>query len=288
MSNLKPATKYADQAKLIAQKGIIVNSNSVCMDFFSHVNYYRFSGYFLPFIDKKTEICTVPVSFEQLRDIYSFDTELRCLLSTTIETIEIYIRTQLAYYSGHKYGPDGYTDACNFNKYHDHIEFNKRINGCISDNRNTLVVKHHMNKYGGRFPIWVIIEFFSLGMTSFFFSDMKNADKACIAQSTYGVNYQVLSSWLRCLTDLRNKCAHYSRLYYWSFPAIPKMPKGVRFTPDSKLFSQIYMLKLMYPIPSEWNKAFLGPLKKIFKKYSDSICREHIGFPYRWKSMLTI
>ena len=57
-----------------------------------------------------------------------------------------------------------------------------------------------------------------MGMLSYFYRGMKNKDKATIAQSLYGVNYQTLESWLRCMTDLRNRCAHYSRIYYWVFP----------------------------------------------------------------------
>ena len=79
-----------------------------------------------------------------------------------------------------------------------------------------------------------------------------------------------------------------SMLYYWTFPAIPKMPKGDPFVPNSQLFSQIYMLKLMYPDPAEWETVLLKPLIKLFKKYSKSIDRRHVGFPYRWKSILKI
>lgn len=30
-----------------------------------------------------------------------------------------------------------------------------------------------MEKYGGKFPLWVIIEFFSMGMLSYFYSTLK-------------------------------------------------------------------------------------------------------------------
>lgn len=43
--------------------------------------------------------------------------------------------------------------------------------------KSTPVVRHHMNKYDGHFPIWVIIEYFSLGTLSYFYRGMKNNDK---------------------------------------------------------------------------------------------------------------
>ena len=115
---------------------------------------------------------------------------------------------------------------------------------------------------------------------------MKNNDKAKIAETTYGVNYQTLESWLRCLTDLRNRCAHYSRLYYWIFPATPKMPAKEKYIPTRRIFAQLYMLKLMYPDKEKWNDEFIKPLTKLIKKYKNDISLKHLDFPYRWQSML--
>ena len=115
---------------------------------------------------------------------------------------------------------------------------------------------------------------------------MKNPDKTNIANNMYGVNYQTMESWLRCLTDLRNRCAHYSRIYYWIFPAIPKMPSTEKYIPTRRLFAQLYMLKLMYPNKNAWNDEFLKPLIKLIKKYKSDISLKHLDFPYRWKSML--
>lgn len=176
--------------------------------------------------------------------------------------------------------------SSSFNEHHNHTTYLKHINTCISENSNTLVVKHHKKIYDGHFPIWAIIDFFSVGMLSYFYRGMKNPDKAKIAENVYGVNYQILESWLRCLTDLRNRCAHYSRLYYWIFPAIPKMPSKENYIPTRRLFAQLYMLKLMYPNKEDWNNEFLKPLIKLTKKYKNDISLKHLDFPYRWKSLL--
>ncbi len=120
-------------------------------------------------------------------------------------------------------------NSSSFNKRHNHAAYIKHVTSCISENANTLVVKHHN----------------------------ENPDKAKMAEDLYGVNYQILESWLRCLTDLRNRCAHYSRLYYWIFPATPKMPSKEKYIPTRRLFAQLYMLKLMYPEKENWNNEFL-------------------------------
>lgn len=283
---LKSPTTFQQQASILASRNVIINDFSYCESFLSRVNYYRLTGYLLPFIHNPGNTCSPNVTIEQIEGIYRFDEELRSLLSTVIEKIEIYLRTQLSYYSGHQYGADGYMDASNYNARHNHVVFLGLINRTIQDNSKAPAIHHHIVTYGGKFPIWVIVDYFTLGMLSHFYTDMKNPDKSYLANTLYSVNYQILTSWMRCLTDLRNRCAHYSRLYYWIFPAIPAIPKGDPFRADRTLFSQLYMLKYMYPDPNKWNEDFIKPLAKLLAKYRTYISKSHIGFPYRWKSIL--
>ena len=121
-------------------------------------------------------------------------------------------------------------------------------------------------------------------------------DKKHIANKLYGISDSVLEGWLRCVTDLRNKCAHYSRIYYWIFPALPrffdeenspKYPNDYRPANYRRVFSQLYMLKLMYPIKEKWNDRFLNPLKDLMKEYEDSISLIHLGFPPDWQEQLS-
>lgn len=283
---LKKPTTYSEQLQLLEKKNIIISDKEACLAFLSQTNYYRLSGYFLPFIRTPEEKCFIELDFNRIKNIYSFDSELRNLLTYAIEKIEIHLRTQLAYLHSHKYGAEGYMLPTSFNKRHNHQAYIFHINSCISENSNTLIVKHHKEHYDNHFPLWVIIDFFSIGMLSYFYRGMKNPDKATIAERIYGVNYQTLESWLRCLTDLRNRCAHYSRLYYWIFPALPKMPANEKYIPTRRLFAQIYMLKLLYPDKENWNNEILKPLIKLIKKYKTDISLKHLDFPYRWKSML--
>ena len=284
---LKKPTTFEEQVTLLEKKNIFIEDKTSCINFLSKVNYYRISGYLLPFIRKDEEKCFIDLSFNRVVNIYSFDAELRNLLAYAIEKVEVYIRTQLTYHHTHTYGSEGYMLASSFNPKHNHSLFIKHVKSCISDNSNTLIVKHHKKHYEGHFPLWSIMDFFSMGMLSYFYRGMKNPDKAEIAEQLYGVNYQTLDSWLRCLTDLRNRCAHYSRLYYWIFPALPKMPNGEKYSPTRRLFAQLYMLKLMYPPTEDWNQDVLKPLVKLVKKYKPYISLKHLDFPYRCKSMLT-
>ena len=129
-------------------------------------------------------------------------------------------------------------------------------------------------------------DIFSMGMLSYFYADLQSGDQKYLAKELYGTSVACLKSWLRCITDLRNRCAHYSRLYYWSFPALPKMPRELEMSPNRKLFSQILVLKLLYPNKKEWINKVLIELKAIVEEYENDISLRHIGFPEDWYEQL--
>lgn len=171
--------------QLLEKKGIVIEDTEKCLHFLSHVNYYRLSAYYLPFRDTETQTLFPNIEFERIQKIYEFDQELRKLIFAAIETIEIYLRAQIAYYHAHKYGSEGYRNIDCYNAHHDHADFLRRLSGCINENRKTLIVQHHIEKYDGHFPVWVIIEFFSMGMLSHFYRDLVTQDRKKLAKRLY-------------------------------------------------------------------------------------------------------
>ncbi len=283
----KKPTKFEEQIELIKNKGFIIDDEIICKNFLQNVNYYRISAYLLPFKDINGKY-KINMKFTTIYKIYEFDRKLSLLLFSAIEKIEIYLRIQLAYYHSHKYGELGYMEKDSFSKKHKHDEFNIKIHKCIENNKNSKIVTHHNNVYDGKFPLWVVIEFFSMGMLSYFYSDMVLEDKKYIAKECFNTTYKHLDSWLYCLTELRNMCAHYSRLYFWSFPAYAKMPKNIVINNNQYLFPQIIMLKYMYPKIYKWDSEFVIPLKLIIEEYNEYINLIHIGFPSDWEKFIYI
>jgi abortive infection bacteriophage resistance protein len=202
-----------------------------------------------------------------------------------MEGLEKKLRTQIAYFHAHKYGTLGYLDNDNFNTKHKHKKFKKLIDNAIYANRHTLIVQHHQEKYDSSFPIWVIIEFFTFGMLSTFYSDMKREDQKNISRSLFGRSDAELRSWLLCLTNLRNACAHYSRLYYTIFSARPATINGLDREMNRKLFDYILIAKELCKESDYWRVEFLP----FFLSLMDSqkhIQLEHIGFPENWRDYL--
>ncbi len=52
---------------------------------------------------------------------------------------------------------------------------------------------------------------------------MKTADQKNLARTYYPkVDYRDLGNWLEVLTIIRNRCAHYSRLFNYKMPKVIK------------------------------------------------------------------
>lgn len=282
---LKVATTFDEQLDRMESRGCIIADKTWAKEILNQINYYRLTAYFLPYksVDEKYVDGT---TFNNMYRTYEFDRRIRHLLFSTIEEIEIMLRAQLSYFHAHKYGALGYENEDNFNSFHNHDEFISKISAEIMRNENNLFVKHHNEFYGGKFPIWVVIELFTMGQLSFFFSDMPRQDQKEIAKNLYETTDTNVRSWLKCLTELRNDCAHYSRLYNTNFISVPATPKGFGYTLGRKLFDYILVLKFLYFDPIRWNRLFVSELETLINNYVDSIDTNLIGFPENWKEIL--
>ena len=129
-------------SKKVKEKGFLISKEQEqeCIEFLQKTNYYRLSAYFLPFRKKDGEFFT-GTSFSRIQKIYEFDGLLRGLIFSTIEEIEVHIRTQLAYYVAHKFGALGYLSTKMFSNNH-----NKEIFG----RGKGRIVYHILHKAGGK------------------------------------------------------------------------------------------------------------------------------------------
>lgn len=279
---MKEAKNYFEQVQLLKNKGIIIKDNKKAEEFLSEVNYYKISGYYLPYIDKQTEKVKTKITFDKIVSIYKFDRELSSLILKIISEIEIYLRTSIAYYHGHKYGAIGYENPNNFRRNHDHERLLNDVLNYAQRNGKNPVIIHHNEMYGGHYPIWVIVEFFEMGTLSAFYRDLQNEDKTAIARNLYNANYKKLQSWFSCLNQLRNRCCHFSRMFYSIYPIIPMQDSLDNHEIDSKLFTQILVLKKLYPNKTKWFFNFVWPLLKLIFKYSMYNDLKYMGFSPDW------
>lgn len=279
----KPIT-YEQQIEKLKSRNCCITDEESAKSVLRDINYYRLSAYFLPF--KLEDDTYGNVDFSQIYRIHEFDRKLRSLLFGIVEEIELRLRSIIAYHYSHVYGALGYKDENNFdNKRHNHERMIKNIDEAVRKNKKQLFVKHHIKKYDGNFPFWVIVELFTLGELSIFYSDLHTKDKKAIAKEL-NVHYANLRSWLMCLTILRNYCAHYSRIYYNTFPATPKPPTNYSYVLKAKAFDYILVLKFLSSSQNKWRSSFVVQLEALISEYKACINLEYLGFPEDWLDLL--
>jgi len=109
-----------EQISKLKNRGLIINDIEFAENFLFYNNYFRLRGYTFPFQDDNKHFIK-PVTFEEITNIYYFDNELRQLVFSTIQLIEISFRTQLAYHYSNEYGKDFYLNSFFFKNTTDFI-----------------------------------------------------------------------------------------------------------------------------------------------------------------------
>lgn len=296
--DVKQPELLCKQVEKLKEHGCKIDDFEEALLILSKINYYKLSAYFLPF--RLNDGTYAPgTSLIKVYKIYQFERQLLSFLYGVIQDIEVFIKTQLAYYHSNKYGALGYIDASNvkLTAADNHAKLMEQLANEIERNSDLPFVKHHIQNYDGKFPLWVAIELFTLGNTSQFYSQMYTSDQKAISNIISNITgirctYEQLASCLHCLTILRNKCAHFSRIYYSRFSATPKLPKSEdkkAFIKGRKyvyLFPYIFVLKMLYPFPDSWC-IIVTALKAMIEAYSEFIDIKHIGFPDNWEKLLS-
>lgn len=206
---------------------------AVCLE---RVGYYRLSGYWYPF--RKSSIQADPVTgklklivddnfrlgttFHTVMDLYVFDKRLRLLFLDAIERVEVALRVDIALLIGKRH-PWAHRDP---NQVHgrflkidprtgktEHEKWLEKLDHLFDRSREEFV-KHFKRKYAGDTPpIWIAIELWDFGMLSVFLGGMKYADQVLLA-AKYGLpRAELLTSTIRNMNNIRNICAHHSRLW---------------------------------------------------------------------------
>ena len=284
MREKAPAT-INEQIRILKLRGCVIEDEKKARDTLKYINYYRLANYFEPFSVSKHKY-EEGTTFEKIISVYEMDRKLRSILLAALEEIEIALRAAISNYHALKYGALGYLNPSSFNLSHNHQSFLSRINHLIESNEEREFVRHYNAKYGGKFPLWVMMELFSFGTLAFFYKDMQNNDKKIIADEYYSCSPNELDNWIFCLNELRNYCAHYNRLYATHFPVEPKTPKDYPVTLQPDVFGYIIVMKQIFRGHENWNERVVKPISRMLKKNSDIIRLSDLGFPEGWETMI--
>lgn len=295
LNPLKPALTYEQQIeRLTTVHNLKIVDHDRAIEILSRVNYYRLSAYGIGLRKNDgSDQYKDGTTLFHLFQLYCFDSQFKNNLIHYLEQIEVQLRTQISNLLALKYGPEGYMNSNNFQekKNRNSIEVHANIIANFRrevDHQNKVpFVKHHLNKYDGHFPIWVAVELFTFGMLTSLYDIMKHEDQKVIA-SYYGTTPKHLKSWLLSLVEVRNICAHYTRLYNLPLKQAPylyKENKKYRNPNINKIFPVLLVIKRMFQGNEQWDSLYRD-LDSTIKKYSSVINFSFMGFPTDWRDVL--
>ncbi len=249
MDYIKPFFNLDDQVLQLERRGLYINDKDAAKDFLSKVSYYKFSGYTLFFEEKdisgiRSHKFIKGTSFDNIKNLYLLDKELRTLIWPKILEIEVFFKTTFTNKLAEAGGCFVLYDKNNFKKEEEYFRMIENLHKAIYDNRNELFVNHHIKRYWeytgtlhisfeefknqvvacstdlNQFPVWEAAEIFTFGQISVIYANLKEELKQIIAKEI-DLTPRALSTWLHAFTITRNICAHNSRLYNKEIKAQP-------------------------------------------------------------------
>ena len=282
------------QIDQLKERGLSIDNEDFAKHFLQHISYYRLAGYWWPMQeDKVNHIFKKGSRFEDVIRLYNFDRELRILLFDIIEKIEISLRSKMIYHLSHEFGPWWFQNIELFSDSQALIKTLSTMQEEI-DRSKDIFIKEHKKKYKDdlRFPpSWKTLELTSFGSLSKLYGNLKNniKSKDIIAEEFGAVNHIYLPSWLQSIAQIRNYCAHHSRLWNKNIPAVPKLlskppfawVKDVPSNPQ-KIYQHLCIMRYMLNI-IEPDNSFSEKLKSLLESYSN-VDSEALGFKNNWKN----
>lgn len=291
----KPLT-LLEQIERLKQRGLIFDDEKETLAYLFNISYYRLRAYTYPFQENDSEHNFIrnDIHFRDIIDLYCFDSRLRSLIFNAIEKIEVAVRTKIiqvyAEYSGDSHW---YSNIDLYRFGYDallmHIDADVRRS-------NEDFIKHYYRKYESPHmpPSWMALEVVSFATLSRLFQSLKMDNrKEYVAEKLGLKKVDVLENWLHAISNLRNCCAHHSRVWNRRFMVNVKLPYNT-FLPflNRKAVSQIHTNKLFAVLSCiAYLVDIISPgsdFKKNIKELLNSNCLllnlKDMGFPQEWQS----
>lgn len=280
-----------EQIAVLKERGLVFLQEENAINKLKQVSYFKLANYWKPMEQDKNQHTFKPQStFENALSIYYFDKELRNLLFSSIQTIEIALRTKMIHHVSLQYGPFWFADN---DVFADQNIFNK----CLDNLQNELkrskedFIYEHYAKYDNPIypPAWKTLEVSSLGTLSKLYCNLSDTKLKKQIAREFGLPQHIyLESWVKSLSVLRNCIAHHARLWNRKFPWKPQLPKKLSSNwinntaiQQEKLYSQLCCINYLLKGLSD-NTKLSSKIQLLLEQYPN-IDISAMGFPENWK-----
>ncbi len=223
--------------------------------------------------------------------LLDFDRALQALFMKWIGAFELQFRAQYSNAMASEHGAFSHRVKGNFvdeNHFHDFLSnYSRELEYKMSaraDIRSTC-------EAFGDLPIWQAVEILPFGTLSKMYRNTRSKAVRFAVSDSFGIEYATLSSWMRTVSEVRNRCAHFSSLLCKPIVCKPRKLESVDADNGSAFFFAV-MLKVLSECDRPYEDLrglydiwFIDDLMSIADKYDPSVLRI-AGFPENYRDML--
>ena len=278
----KPLT-IVGQVVRLKQRGLVFDDENEAIAYLSNISYYRLRAYTYPFQengeDSGHNFVRRDIHFKDIIDLYCFDRRLRSFIFNAIEKIEVAVRAKIVQVYAETTGNSHWYDDKSLYRFAyddlmEHIETD--VNRSNED-----FIKHYNSKYGNppMPPSWMALEVVSFATLSRLFQSLKLDNRKEHITGQFGLKkVAILENWLHAISNLRNCCAHHSRIWNRRFMVSVILPYDtlypfmnramIRQIRTNKLFAELSCIAYILDIISPGSS-----FKKNIKELLESDCR---------------
>lgn len=314
---LKNPRTLDDSLTILALRGMHIPDREHARRTLIRLGYYRLSAYWYPFRDfcplpdKENELVRCDqfksgTTFDHAVNFYLFDKALRLTLLDAIERLEIVLRTILVETLA-AMGTHSHRDARSYRSAFAEpdkegkvplFEFVKGLDQQFTRSKEEFA-KHFTRKYSGNPPIWVAAGTWDWGNLTHIITNLADRHKLTLAREiSKNLPVRNMISWVSCLNEVRNSCAHHSRT--WNKPLInsPSFPPKEDFNEFSHIRNargqindsavkrlygavvvMIFLLRRFFP-RTQWHIRLKDQIRSAALPHEVSIASA--GFPEGW------
>ena len=286
----KQPISIADQISILKSRGLMFNNEQEAVEYLKIISYFRLASYWKPMESDKLKHIFKPNSkFENVVTLYNFDKELRTLIFSAIQSIEIALRTKIIQIVSSNYGAFWFTEKSLFTNTTIFSKCLLNIEEELKRSKEDFLIEHFAKYDNPPYPpAWKTLEVSSFGTLSKLYCNLADNNlKKQIARELGLPQHLYLESWIKSLSVLRNCIAHHARIWNRKYPWKPQIPQKLQSPwiqnssiSHEKLYAQLccicYLLNAIHP-----NNNFKQKLKILLSKYS-IVDISAMGFPKLW------
>ncbi|MDK8132907.1 Abi family protein [Aerococcus tenax] len=302
-----------EQINLLKRRRLTIDNEDRAKQYLLTNNYYNLINGYSKYFQESTDKYILGSNFSEITYTNFYDQQIKHYTLKTVLETENHIKSITAYLFAKEY-PDTRYAYLDINCY-DHTKtvaaiktiskFSEKINYYSKSRQPSNSIQHYVKSYDN-VPIWVIINYLTLGELRYFIKNLPQSlrDKIAKEMRTFisehikdikgPFSIDIFDSFLAAINELRNTCAHDKKLIGFRLRSDIKYyddlhkKYNIKKTSERRSFYHTFILLQCFTSQIEFNKlhnSILKSLKNLDKKIESidfNIILNQLGFPNDW------